>query len=504
MFARIYSAATLGLQSYLVECEVDLGRGQANTFLVGLPDKAVRESVTRFIAAIRNSGYDYPNSKKLAINLAPADLPKEGTWYDLPMAVGIVLNSLGHFFDSQGKLFIGELSLEGVVKKAKALLPALFFAKENGFKEVYIPASNLDEVRVISGIKIFPVENLRQLIEHLLNYKKIKPLLYEKFVLEEYNDDSAFDMKYIKGQVLARRALEIAAAGAHNFLMSGPPGAGKTFMARTLATILPALKEAELLELMKIYSVADLLNEKSLLRGLRPFRAVHHSVSGAALIGGGRYPKPGEITLAHRGVLFLDELPEFPRQVLEMLRQPLEDGRVAIARTNGHVVFPSSFILVAAQNPCACGYYGDPKRECTCSPLRLNQYQNKISGPLLDRIDLNLDLLPVELLDLMNNETEPESSAVVRARVERARQIQAERFSSLGLLTNAEMRNQDIKKFVALSSSDKEWLMKIIANLSLSARAYFRVLKVARTIADLAGEKLVLREHILESLSYRK
>ena len=504
MFARIYSCATVGLQSYLLECEVDLGFGHAKTFLVGLPDTAVRESVTRFIAAIRNSGYKYPSGKKLAINLAPANLPKEGTWYDLPMAIGIVLNSLEYIFNSEGKLFIGELSLEGKVKKAKALVPALLFAKENDFQEIYIPAANLEEARVITGVKIFPVESLRQLIHHLLGNKKINPIIYNKFPVVEniYND--SFNMKYIKGQEQARRALEIAAAGGHNLLMSGTPGAGKTFMARSLSTILPPLVEKEILELTRIYSVADLLNENKNIISSRPFRSVHHSISGAALIGGGRFPKPGEITLAHRGVLFLDEFPEFPRQVLELLRQPLEDGTVSIARANGHVEFPASFTLVAAQNPCPCGYYGDPKRQCTCSPLRLANYQNKVSGPLLDRIDLQLDVLAVNIEDIMNKDKEPESSEEVAARVLQARLLQAERFKERGILMNSEMTNQDIKNYVSLSVNDQQWLLSIIANLALSVRAYFRILKVARTIADLAFSERVLREHLLESLEYRK
>jgi len=479
--------------------------GEPKIFLVGLPDVAVREAIQRFISAIKNSDFLYPYDKRLTINLAPAHLPKEGTHYDLAMAVGVLFNSFSIPFDSRKKMFIGELSLDGKVKRINGLMPMLLFAKENGFEEMFVPASNVSEAMLVSGVKIYPVRTLRELIMHLLDERPIKA--YKGGLdLKKYQNEvdlGDYDFKYVRGQWEARRALEIAAAGGHNLRLIGSPGAGKTFMSRALLGILPDLSEAEIMELTKIYSVAGLLSEEEPIVTRRPFRAPHHSVSAAALIGGGRVPKPGEITLAHRGVLFLDEFAEFPRPVLEAMRQPLEDGLVSIGRARGHLIFPARFSLVAAQNPCPCGYYGDPHTRCTCSANQLSLYRKKISGPLLDRIDLHLHILPVNTNDLSSKQIDAESSEVLRQRVSAARQIQQARFQKFNILNNAEMGSRLVREFCKLDLVAEEYLQKMMDQLHLSARAYYRILKVARTIADLSGEVLINKSQVMESLQYR-
>jgi magnesium chelatase family protein len=402
-------------------------------------------------------------------------------------------------------MFIGELSLDGKVKRINGLMPMLLFAKENGFEEVFVPAANASEAMLVSGIKLYPVRDLRELIMHLLDERKIKP--YEGTLDLKKHQSSLnlgdYDFKYVRGQWEARRALEIAAAGGHNLRLIGSPGAGKTFMSRALIGILPELSEAEIMELTKIYSVAGLLSEDEPIVTQRPFRAPHHSISAAALIGGGRTPKPGEITLAHRGVLFLDEFAELPRPVLEAMRQPLEDGFVSIGRARGHLIFPARFSLVAAQNPCPCGYYGDPYTRCTCSNNQLAMYKKKVSGPLLDRIDLHLHVLPVNNNDLSDKKSAAESSEIVRQRVAAARAIQRERLEKFNIFTNAEMGSRLVREFCRLELPAEEYLHKMMDQLHLSARAYYRILKVARTIADLAGKIIIEKAHVMESLQYR-
>lgn len=511
MFSKIYSCAAFGLNASLVECELDMRNGEPKIFLVGLADAAIREAIQRFISAIKNSGFEYPYGKRLTINLAPAHLPKEGTHYDLAMAVGILFNAFAMPFESKNKMFIGELSLDGKVKRINGLIPMLMFAKENGFDEVFVPAGNLSEASLVSGLKIYPVKDLRQTIEHLLGEVLIEPcegkLDFSKY--QQELDLGDYDFKYVRGQREARRALEIAAAGGHNLRLIGSPGSGKTFMSRALLGILPALSEAEIMELTKIYSVAGLLSEENPVVTQRPFRAPHHSVSGVALIGGGRIPKPGEITLAHRGVLFLDEFAEFPRPVLEALRQPLEDGIVSIGRARGHLTFPARFSLVAAQNPCPCGYYGDPHKGCTCSSNQLSIYNKKISGPLLDRIDLHLHVLPVENNDLTEQRgiqkeiSAAENSQQIRERVAAARAVQQERLGKYNILTNAEMGSRLVREFCQMELSAEDYLRKMMDSLHLSARAYYRILKVARSIADLASESIIKKSHVMESLQYR-
>lgn len=511
MFSKIYSCSTFGLTASLVECEVDMRSGQPKIYLVGLADVAVREAIQRFISAIKNSDFVYPYDKRLTINLAPAHLPKDGTHYDLAMAVGVLFNSFGVPFESRKKLFIGELSLEGKVKRVNGLMPMLLFAKENGFEEVFVPAANVSEAMLVSGLKLYPVHDLKELMMHLLDERKIPPYVggldWEKF--QSPPDLGDYDFKYVRGQREARRALEIAAAGGHNLRLIGSPGSGKTFMSRALLGILPDLSESEVIELTKIYSVAGLLSEEKPIVTQRPFRAPHHSVSASALIGGGRLPKPGEITLAHRGVLFLDEFAEFPRPVLEALRQPLEDGFVSIGRAQGHLTFPARFSLVAAQNPCPCGYFGDPHKPCVCTPNQLLLYNKKISGPLLDRIDLHLHVLPVENNDLtekrgnMNEQSAAENSQQIRERVAAARAIQRERLEKYNILTNAEMGSRLVREFCQLELSAEDYLRRMMDSLHLSARAYYRILKVARSIADLAGIAVIQKAHVMESLQYR-
>lgn len=503
MLAKITSGATVGLDAVLVDVEVDIAeQGLPSFTIVGLPDKAVEESKERVRAAIKNSGGDFPISR-ITVNLAPADLPKAGPAYDLPIALGILIASGQINPRVSDALFFGELSLDGSLRHTNGILPMAYLAKEKKVAKVFVPKVNEKEASVVSKIEVYPIESLLELVRFFSGTAQIFPAKKVNMKSLLIRAQAEFDFSEIIGQEHAKRATEVAVAGGHNIFMKGTPGSGKTMLARALPGILPTLTESEALEVTKIYSITGNLPLGEAIVTTRPFRSPHHTTSRIGLIGGGSNPSPGEISLAHRGVLFLDEFPEFPRHVLEALRQPMEDGVVSISRAKGSVTYPAQFLLVAASNPCPCGYFGDPKRACTCFPGAIARYQKRISGPILDRIDIHIDVPSVETQKLVGKGTKAESSKEIQKRVQKARDIQLKRFKGTFLKSNNEMATKDVKIYCKLSDECRTMLTTAVSSMNLTARSYFKVIKIARTIADLSADPEISNLHIAEALQYR-
>ena len=501
MLARVYSSAIIGVDAYTVEVEVDIGKGLPVFDIVGLPDASVKEAKKRVRSAIKNSQFEFP-AQRITVNLAPADIKKEGSSFDLPIAIGILVATEQFKAENLGDFIIlGELALDGRIRKINGALPIAIACKK-ARKSLVIPAENAKEAGIVEKLDVFAVDTLYKTYEFLSARSTIQPYSYN--IREAWKEASEYEVDFsdVKGQYHVKRAIEVAAAGGHNCIMIGPPGAGKTMLARRLSTILPSMLLEEAIETTKLHSIVGLVPSEKAMIATRPFRAPHHTISDVALVGGGRIPKPGEVSLAHNGVLFLDELPEFHRNVLEALRQPLEDGNVTISRALSSLTYPARFMLVAAMNPCPCGYFTHPSRECSCTPHQIQKYLSRISGPLLDRIDIHIEAPSLEYRD-MADETSSESSKDIRARVEKARRVQEERFKGRKIYCNARMGTKDVREFCRLEPAGRELLKSAIQQLVLSARAYDRILKVSRTIADLEGKSSIEEQHISEAIQYR-